>query len=81
MHDGPNRKENEAEYGGLVSQHNSSICNEFKNKDRFREKLTECIKELEEAMNALEKPKYEIKPKAPKKKKNVKQKAQAITEG
>eukprot|EP01022_Parablepharisma_sp_SALTPOND_P020985 TRINITY_DN395_c0_g1_i1.p1 TRINITY_DN395_c0_g1~~TRINITY_DN395_c0_g1_i1.p1 ORF type:complete len:5656 (-),score=802.26 TRINITY_DN395_c0_g1_i1:1614-18581(-) len=48
----------EASYDGLVYDHNSEWCNKFKqSKTRYKEMLTEIVKELEQLLNALEPPK------------------------
>lgn len=69
--------QNEAGYNGLVSDHNHTLAGEFKkSKDRYKEMLTEVVKELEEKLNSLEKPtNYQIKSKETKKKKKTKKQA------
>ena len=44
----------EAVYTGLLSDHNSSWCSEFKkNKKAYHKKLSEAVKELEEELNKI----------------------------
>jgi hypothetical protein len=50
-------QKNEAAYTGLIHDHNSTISTDFKkSKEKYREMLSEVVKELEEKLNALEKP-------------------------
>lgn len=47
----------EAAYTGLIHDHNYTWCSQFKqSKTRYREMLTEVVKQLEDALNKLEKP-------------------------
>jgi len=74
--------EEEAMYRDLVESHNSQIARDFQKDGRYKEALTKCVEELEDMLNKLDKPVYEIKQK-PQKKKSKKQKAKklAIDEG
>lgn len=48
---------NEAAYTGLIHDHNYTWCSQFKSsKTRYKEMLTEAVKQLEDALNKLEKP-------------------------
>ena len=50
----------DAAYEGLVYDHNSEWCNKFKqSKTRYKEMLTEAVKELEQTLNSIEPPKDE----------------------
>jgi len=47
----------EAAYTGLIHDHNYTWCSHFKQtKTRYKEMLTEVVKQLEDALNKLEKP-------------------------
>lgn len=73
----------EASYVDLVECHNGQICRDFKtSKDRYKKALEGAVKELEECLNKLEKPVYEIKQKPQQqRRKKKKNKQLAITEG
>jgi ubiquitin-protein ligase len=48
---------NEAAYTGLVQDHNHTWCSQFKqSKTRYKEMLEEVVKQLEDALNKLDKP-------------------------
>ena len=50
-------KTRDAEYTGLINDHNSSWCTEFKSsKTKYRELLAEAVKELEIELNKLQPP-------------------------
>jgi hypothetical protein len=68
----------------LVESHNATIARDFaQSPDKYKNALEKVVKELEDALNALDKPAYEIKQKKkkPSKKSKKKVKKQAITEG
>ena len=48
---------NEAAYTGLINDHNLTWCSQFKQtKTRYKEMLEEVVKQLEEALNRLDRP-------------------------
>jgi uncharacterized protein YukE len=48
---------NEAAYTGLINDHNQSWCSQFKqSKTRYKEMLEEVVKQLEDALNKLDRP-------------------------
>ena len=58
----------------MVSDHNHTLAAEFrKSKNTYKTMLTETVKELEERLNQLEKPHYEIKKVVQKKNRRKKQ--------
>lgn len=48
--------EREANYTGLIVDHNHSYANMFKGKDSYKQQLEKVIKELEEVLNSLPPP-------------------------
>lgn len=52
----------EAMYKDLVESHNATIARDFaQSPDKYKNALEKVVKELEDALNALDKPAYEIK--------------------